>query len=89
MTVALAGATAVSMNSERRRANSGRRGVNQTVDVPKTHLLNPFSVAPGSYVRRWIVLKKPQISNSNFGINLPVYTEVKLGGKHATFGTQL
>lgn len=40
--------------------NAGQKGLHGTVNVPKTHILVPFSVAPKSFVRRWIVLKTPK-----------------------------
>ena len=40
--------------------NAGQKGLHGTVNVPKTHVLVPFSVAPKSFVRKWIVLKTPK-----------------------------
>lgn len=67
--VTMAGAVgasgAVSINRASSRANSGRRGQDGTVEVPKTHLLVPFQVAPKSFVRRWIVVKNPRRWNAS------------------------
>ncbi len=44
--------------------NAGQKGLNRTVNVPKNHVFVPFSVAPKSFVRRWVVLKTPKIKES-------------------------
>ena len=53
-------AVAIDVGNARRRAQSGEKGLNQTVNVPKTHVFVPFEVAPGSYVKRWVVVRKPK-----------------------------
>lgn len=61
---ALAGASVVdaaqSISRTRNNAASGIKGVNQTVNVPSTYILAPFKVAPGSYIKRWVVIKNPK-----------------------------
>ena len=57
---AAVGAARVSMANQQQRANTGQPGLNNTVLVPKTHILAPFQVAPRSYVRRWLVMAVPK-----------------------------
>jgi len=53
-------ATAIAVGQTREKASSGNKGLNQTVNVPKNHVFAPFKVAPGSYVKRWVVVRKPE-----------------------------
>ena len=63
--IAAAGtAMAVGVSDSMIALNAGQKGLHGTVNVPKTHVLVPFSVAPKSFVRRWIVLKTPKQENN-------------------------
>jgi len=55
-------ATARQFGRDRLEAQSGvrRQADGQTVYVPSTYILTPFKVAPGSYVKRWVVVRKPK-----------------------------
>jgi hypothetical protein len=60
---AMAGAAAYSAGSgisrAQNKANSGIKGENGTVNVPRTHVFVPSKVAPDSYIRRWVVVRAP------------------------------
>ena len=62
--VATIGAVGVAANDGIRNTlqdkNSGLKGLNQTVNVPKSYILAPFKIAPESYVRKWVVIKRPE-----------------------------
>ncbi len=64
----VAAAGGVSASRGYQQVNSGMKGLNNTVYVPKTHILTPFKVAPESYVRRWIVVKNPLAGKSTKGV---------------------
>jgi hypothetical protein len=61
----MVGAAAVGVGTDisraKNQASSGAKGENGTVNVPKTHIFVPSKIAPESYIRRWIVLKAPQL----------------------------
>lgn len=81
----MAGAGAVSAGSAvakaQGKANSGVKGVNGTVNVPKTHVFVPSKVAPDSYIRRWIVMRAPPAPPMpKAGFNR-VQTKTKLNSK--------
>lgn len=46
------------------KARFRQKGLNQTVNIPKTHALTPFQAAPESYVKRWVIAKKSNYSGS-------------------------
>lgn len=88
--VTLAGAAAATsathLSRQKDKANSGIKGENGTVNVPKTHVFVPSKIAPESYIRRWIVLKRPSVKAtpkkvSNFTSSKDLYSENNLISK--------
>ena len=74
----MAGALVVSaaddIGREKNRVERGQKPLEQTVNIPDSYVLKPFELAPGSYLKRWVVVKKPkyydQISFNNEGPHL-------------------
>lgn len=60
----MAGALVVSgaddIGRAKNRVERGQKDFTHTVNVPDSYILKPFEVAPGSYLKRWIVVKKPK-----------------------------
>jgi len=52
--------TGQDLNQSIRSASSGIKGENLTVNVPSTYLIAPFKISPKSYIKRWVIIKKPK-----------------------------
>jgi hypothetical protein len=82
---ALAGSTAVAagqgISHARGSANSGAKGLNGTVNVPKLHAFVPSKVAPESYIRRWIVVRVPPLAPLKPNEMRPAFQTAKLISK--------
>jgi hypothetical protein len=51
---------AIDLSRAKQTAVSGTKGLNQTVNVPQSHVLVPSKIAPESYIKRWVVVRAPQ-----------------------------
>jgi hypothetical protein len=85
---AVAAGTVIGVQQDRTRAASGNKGLNQTVQVPKNHVFAPFKVAPGSYVKRWVVVKRPPYENDYEG-NYDMFTNLKQNDTPVTYKTSV
>jgi|GEM_PF-2972069 len=81
-------ASVIGVQQERTRAGSGNKGLNQTVQVPKNHVFVPFKVAPGSYVKRWVVVRKPPYPN-DYESNYDMFTKLEQNKKSVEYKTPL
>lgn len=77
--VTMAGAAtagvATNISRVKNQASTGMKGENGTVNVPKTHIFVPSKIAPESYIRRWIVLKAPQLPKPKVSENELTYQQ--------------
>ena len=79
----------------RQKAVTGMKGVNQTVNVPQSHIFVPSKVAPESYIKRWIVVRAPDVkkgsktirSGNNFYYSHSLVTVSTINNKDANFTT--
>jgi hypothetical protein len=84
MGAAAVGAVGTGIRRDQQKANSGKKGVNGTVQVPSTHILTPFKVSPESYVRRWIVVTNPthkiekEVAGTTKGIPVLINTSAQV-----------
>lgn len=91
------------VQSVQQKANSGQKGLNGTVHVPKSHVLVPFQVAPESYVKKWVVVRVPKKikiykeadgnvsikwKGANSGHMIPTHYETGRDGKRRYFQKQ-
>lgn len=53
----------LALQRSRNAVNSGYKGPNGSVNVPSTHVLAPAKIAPESFIRRWVVIKAPRITD--------------------------
>ena len=87
---AAAVAGGIDLANATQQASSGIKGLNQTVEVPKTHILTPFKVAPGSYVKRWVVIKKPKLpGRRNFIYTYDLFVTAKQNETDVTYHNEI